>query len=189
MVLLECLHFLLTLCQYHRKPPAIAGYQRNSFPVIPRLASCEQLFLCWRLFNRLGLLHPPRRPRSLSTFVLAPLRFENWQRDIQDKDNSQNRFGSEFFIQRRESFVKVKSWSLSESCQQDEKCHSAQGETCCTWFCWVTWWNVMVWVLFIWSDSWNFSLPLKIFAPEPSIVLQLLFPWFKTPLTPQWTTN
>lgn len=120
---------LSTLCQYHRKPPVIAGYQGNSFPVIPRLAFCEQLFLCWHLFNMLGLLHPPQRPHSLSTFVLAPLRFENRQQDIQDKDNSQNRFGSEFFIQRRESFVKVKSWSLSESCQQDKKCQSTQGET------------------------------------------------------------
>lgn len=129
MVLFEWLRFLLALCQYHRKPPVIAGYRGNSFPVIPRLAFCEHLLLCWRLFNRLGLLHPPQRPRSLSTFVLAPLRFENRQWDIQDKDNSQNRFGSKFFIQRRESFVKVKSWSLSESCQQDEKCQSAQGET------------------------------------------------------------
>lgn len=126
-VLFERLHFLLTLCQYHRKPPAITGYQGNSFPIIPALPSVNS-FLCWRLFNRLGLLHP-HGGQAHCTFLLASLRFENRQQDIPDKDDSQNRFGSKFFIQQRESFVKVKSWSLSESRQQDEKCHSAQGET------------------------------------------------------------
>lgn len=47
------------------------------------------------LFNRLGLLFVPGGTLTL-TFVLAPLRFENVARDIQDKDNSQNRFGASF---------------------------------------------------------------------------------------------
>ena len=63
-VLFERLHFLLTLCQYHRKPPAIAGYQGNSFPVIPALPSVNSSFSADACLTGWAS-SPPRRPGSL----------------------------------------------------------------------------------------------------------------------------
>lgn len=83
-VLFERLHFLLTLCQYHRKPPAIAGYQGNSFPVIPALPSVNSSFSADACLTGWGFF-TPAAARLTARFCLLLSGLKTGSRTFQTK--------------------------------------------------------------------------------------------------------
>lgn len=85
-VLFERLHFLLTLCQYHRKPPAIAGYQGNSFPVIPALPSVNSSFSVDACLTGWGFF-TPAAARLTACFCLLLSGLKTGSRTFQTKTN------------------------------------------------------------------------------------------------------
>lgn len=132
----------------------------------PRLASCEQLFFpCWRLFNRLGLLRPPRRPRhfhvcACSSQVWKPAAGHSRQRQLTKSSVAA-------FHPTKGVLCQGKVVEPSESSARREMSLRPGWNSCCTWFCWV-WLDGTLWFGFCLSEVTVETLVYlwKIFGPR-----------------------